>query len=94
MSNETPAIDTPVKSESSIVSLARPAIIWFGLALMALTDVIIPSVSLFWRDEPLKLSLDPNFWDAWSLCVSIYVGGRSVEKLGVSSKVTRAITGK
>jgi len=77
-----------------IVRFARPAIIWFGLCLMALTDVVIPCVSLIWRSEPLKLSLDPHFWEAWTMIVSLYVGGRSVEKLGVSSKITKAITGK
>jgi len=80
--------------EGKITKWARPAIVWFGLVMMALTDVIIPLVSYCLTGNPLKLSMDPNFWDAWSLCVSIYVGGRSVEKMGVSNKITRAISGK
>lgn len=84
----------PRKDEHFVVRFARPAIVWSGLVLMALTDVIIPCASLLWRSEPLKLSLDPHFWEAWTMIVSLYVGGRSIEKLGVSSRITKAITGK
>ena len=71
-----------MSTESRLIKFARPAIIWSGLILLTLTDVIIPTASLFWRPEPLKLTLDPNFWNAWTFCVSIYVGGRSFEKIG------------
>lgn len=67
-----------------LVKWARPALIWSGLVMSALTDVLIPLVSYYTTGKELKLSLDPNFWDAWSLCVAIYVGGRTVEKIDLA----------
>lgn len=65
---------------------ARPGILWLGMISMFLTDIALPVASKILNLDLPKLTLDPNFWDAWSWAVSIFVAGRSIEKIGLPAK--------
>lgn len=76
--------------EDKLTRWARPAIVWLGLIFTALTDVILPTVSQIFDLGLPKLTIDANFWDAWAIAVGLYVGGRSVEKIGLPGKKQNA----
>ncbi len=68
--------------ENKLIRWARPALLWLGMVAMVLTDILLPSVSHFLGLGLPKLTVDKNFWDAWTFAVSIYIGGRTIEKIG------------
>lgn len=72
---------------------ARPGIVWAGLLFIFFTNVFLPAAAYFSGKEVPKFELDPNFWDAWTIAVSVWAGGRSLEKLGFRSRALNMITG-
>lgn len=78
-------ITAEMQSGDRFTRWARPAIVWAGLAFICLTNVALPSYAFFTSKPFPDLKLDPNFWDAWTIAVSVWAGGRSLEKMGVKN---------
>jgi hypothetical protein len=87
---------------------ARPTVIYAGLAMMFLTEVLIPAIVKIIQAFRVgqitevqieaihqigQLDLPPEFWVAWGGVVSVYAVGRSAEKRGAVNKVVEWITG-
>lgn len=67
--------------EGKLIKWARPALLWVGILGVVVTDIILPAVSWFLGLGIPKFTIDANFWTAWSLAASLYIGGRSWEKI-------------
>ena len=78
---------------------ARPAIVYFGLVAIGLNHVILPWVAWFMveiLDKATKLptiGLPEEFWYTWGGVCSIWIWGRSKEKMGARDKMVSMITG-
>lgn len=66
---------------------ARPTIVYAGLAMIAFNYCAAPLLGLD------ALALPTEFWVAWGGVVGIYSVGRSYEKHGGQTAISRAITG-
>lgn len=71
----------------SYTKRARPTIIYAGLAMMAWNYCVCPLFGY------TLLALPDEFWFAWGGVVGVYSFGRTMEKRGEPSAVTRAATG-
>ena len=74
---------------------ARPAVVYAGLFFILLIHVVAPLVAFFHGDMANleKLKLPDEFWWAWTGVVSVWVFGRSYEKVNSPSVISQAITG-
>jgi hypothetical protein len=78
---------------------ARPSIVYFGLAAIGLNHVILPWVAWFMVEILGKTSklpvigLPEEFWYTWGGVCSIWIWGRSKEKMGTRDKMISMITG-
>jgi hypothetical protein len=82
-----------MQTGDKVTRWARPGIVWAGLLFMGMTNVLIPSAAFFMSRPMPTLNMDPHFWDAWTIVVSVWAGGRSLEKMGVPNPVAK-LTGK
>jgi hypothetical protein len=79
---------------------ARPSIVYFGLAAIGLVNVLLPVLAWIYLISTGKalsnmptIALPEQFWLTWGGVCSIWIIGRSSERLGVAGKVVQAITG-
>lgn len=84
---------------------ARPTIIYTGLAMYVLNSVVFPKLAVFaalFSDPELQkividalqpVDIPSSFAIAWGGIVSIYAGGRTLEKRGARNAMTQAMTG-
>ena len=84
---------------------ARPTIIYSGLAMFILNDVIFPKLAIlaaFMDDEVSRdiviaalapIAISPVFITSWAGIVAIYAGGRTLEKRGIKNAAVEAMTG-
>lgn len=87
LSSREKIITAEMQSGDRFTRWARPAIVWAGLSFIFLTNVLLPSYA-FIAEKPFPdLKLDSNFWDAWTIAVSVWAGGRSLEKMGVRNPI-------
>lgn len=79
---------------------ARPSIVYFGLAVIGLNHVILPWVGWFLieiLEKTTKLPvivLPEEFWYTWGGVCSVWVWGRTKEKVGAKNKLISSIVGK
>ena len=85
---------------STAVKMARPSIIYVGLALMCLNYGLIPLLASLGLAELQKVTLPVEFWAGWTTVVGIYAIGRTAEKrglptngIGIPKKVSRMLEG-
>lgn len=83
-----------MQTGDKVTRWARPGIVWAGLIFMGLTNVLIPSAGFFTGRGMPELRMDPHFWEAWTVVVSVWAGGRSLEKMGVKNPVAGLLGGK
>lgn len=79
---------------------ARPSIVYFGLLAIGLVHVALPILAwilLMLTGKPLtsmpNITLPEEFWYTWGGVCSIWIIGRSSERVGAANKVVSAITG-
>ncbi len=73
---------------------ARPTVVYFGLVLIGVNYCVFPVLAAFADyNGPLALPLPTEFWAAWGGIVATWSIGRSAEKRGASSPISRMITG-
>lgn len=73
---------------------ARPTVVYAGLAFIGINYVLVPIIGQLFGDghmQPFELPME--FWAGWSGIVATWSLGRSYEKRGASSNLSRAITG-
>ena len=72
---------------------ARPTVIYIGLLAIMINYVFAPIFFYFTGRGIPTFNLPGEFWIAWGGIVSVYAIGRSTEKSGFKSKITKLITG-
>jgi len=73
---------------------ARPMVVYAGLVFILVIHVLIPFIAfLQGKPAPTDLKLPTEFWWAWTGVVSVWVLGRSYEKVNVPSTVSKILTG-
>jgi hypothetical protein len=78
---------------------ARPTIVYFGLVAIGLNHVVLPWVerlAMIFMEKQLNLppiALPEEFWYTWGGVCSIWIWGRSKEKMGAKNKIVSMITG-
>jgi len=78
---------------------ARPSIVYFGLAVIGLNHVVLPWAAWFLvkvfsvNAELPEIELPTEFWYTWGGVCSVWVWGRSQEKIGAKDKIISLITG-
>jgi len=72
---------------------ARPSILYGGLLFIFLNHVFAPILGAFTGVKIPDMSLPSEFWMAWTGICATYSIGRSMEKRGNESKITKLITG-
>ncbi len=77
----------------SYTKRARPTVVYAGLGFIAFNYCFVPIISKVIGADITPLDLPQEFWYGWSGIVATWSIGRSAEKRGASSKLTRAITG-
>jgi len=78
----------------SYTKRARPTIVYSGLAFIFLVYVIVPVIAyISGANEMPGIKLPAEFWWAWGTVVGVYGVGRSVEKMGITNKLTNFMTG-
>lgn len=87
------------QADGAFTKNARPSVLYGGLALVIIIHGILPMLSVAFGGDGLfngsvpNLSLPDEFWWTWGTVSSVYVGGRSAEKRGVTNSIISAITG-
>jgi hypothetical protein len=97
-----------LQQDDAYTKRARPSVVYAGLAFIFLNYVFIPGIQYLTGHATAKCSqngqdsvchveggitLPQEFWWAWAGVVGTWSIGRSFEKVGVSNKATRMITG-
>ena len=77
----------------SYTKRARPTVVYAGLVFIAFNYVIVPIISDLFGTRMPAFELPEEFWYGWSGIVATWSVGRSFEKSGASSRVSRAVTG-
>ncbi len=72
---------------------ARPTVVYAGLIFICFNYCIVPALSKFFCAPVEPFVLPTAFWAGWSGIVGTWSIGRSVEKRGIQTRFTRAITG-
>lgn len=80
-------IEAESRSGSRYTANARPTVVYVGL-LIYLANALLPMFGFAQQVE-----IDPNFTYVWGGVCSVWVAGRSAEKMGQFGKVSSAITG-
>lgn len=80
--------------EDPFTKRARPMVVYAGLCFIFLIHVVLPMIS-FCISRPMPgLSLPDYFWQVWGGICSVWMIGRSAEKLGLGGATTKAVTGR
>jgi hypothetical protein len=74
---------------------ARPAVVYAGLAFIFVLHVLLPALTYLGVGTPPAQapSLPTEFWWAWTGVVSVWMIGRSYEKVNRPGKLSSLITG-
>lgn len=96
LTSRTDIIKAEMAQGDNYTKRARPTIIYAGLLFICIVYVIVPVLAYISgtpQAEMPTIELPDQFWWAWGTVVGVYGAGRSAEKLGVTNKLTNAITG-
>lgn len=80
-------IEAESRSGSRYTANARPTVVYVGVLIYFL-NAVMPMFGIAQQVE-----IDPNFTYVWGGICSVWVAGRSAEKMGQFGKVSSAITG-
>ena len=72
---------------------ARPTVVYAGLVFIFFNYVLVPTIQSLTGATIQSFELPVEFWAAWGGIVATWTIGRTAEKRGASSRMTRAITG-
>ena len=72
---------------------ARPTVVYMGLVFIGFNYCVIPLIQQFAGIAVKPFDLPSEFWYGWSGIVATWSLGRSVEKVGIQNKATKAVTG-
>ena len=102
------AIVAELQQDDTYTKRARPSVVYAGLAFIFLNYVVVPGIQYLTGHAVVKctpagqdsschiesgITLPQEFWWAWAGVVGTWSIGRSFEKVGVSNRATRLITG-
>ena len=73
---------------------ARPTVVYAGLLFTFINYVLVPIISEIIGTRIPPFDLPTAFWAGWSGIVATWSIGRSVEKRGIRTQLTRMITGQ
>jgi hypothetical protein len=97
-----------LQQDDTYTKRARPSVVYAGLAFIFINYVLIPGVQYLTghasahcqqNGQPAICAVDggitlpQEFWWAWAGVVGTWSIGRSFEKVGISNRATRMITG-
>lgn len=88
-----------LKQDDRYTKRARPTVVYAGLVLLAINNMVLPWIATFAGMHQLpQINFPPEFWYGWSGIVATWAIGRSVEKVKSSQgtpldSITKAITG-
>jgi len=83
-----------MKQKDNYTKRARPTVVYAGLAFIGLVHVLFPILSYLSGETPPELALPTQFWYTWGGVVSVWMIGRTQEKMGNGeNKVVKMITG-
>jgi hypothetical protein len=89
-------IQAELQQGDNFTKRARPMVVYAGLVFIFVNYVVLPPIFAL-AGKPLGPSgvfdLPSNFWTAWGGIVATWSIGRSFEKVGVSNRMVRMITG-
>jgi len=77
----------------SYTKRARPTVVYAGLVFIFFNYVLVPTIQSLAGTNIQPFDLPVEFWAAWGGIVGTWTIGRTAEKRGASSRLTRAITG-
>jgi len=69
-------------------------VVYAGLALALVNNVVLPWTSHFTGSAPPSIQLPTEFWIAWGGVVGTWVIGRTAERRGLQSRIVEGITGR
>jgi hypothetical protein len=72
---------------------ARPTVVYAGLALVLVNNVILPWVAHFTGSVIPAIDIPGVFWTGWSGITATWFIGRSAERRGVQNKFVAMATG-
>lgn len=72
---------------------ARPTVVYFGLVMIGVNYLIVPTLSMLNVGEVINFPLPTEFWAAWGGIVATWAVGRSAEKIGIKNKAVQGVTG-
>ncbi len=75
---------------------ARPMVVYAGLFFIFIVHVVIPLLAFISPEKSYNKTtfiLPEQFWWAWSSVVSVWVLGRSYEKINAPNMISKIITG-
>ena len=99
ISSQKDIIVAEMNQGDTFTKRARPSIVYFGLAAIGLNHVVLPwvawfAVEIFGKEATLpSIELPTEFWYTWGGVCSIWIWGRSKEKMGSKDKLLSMITG-
>lgn len=86
-------IVSELKQDDIYTKRARPTIVYIGLVCIVIVHVLFPIITFFTGKTPPDIALPEEFWWMFSGVCSVWVFGRSAEKIGSSSSIVKKITG-
>lgn len=83
-----------LQQDDKYTKRARPTVVYAGLLLLAINNMVLPWVAYFVGKATLPtVEFPPEFWVGWSGIVATWAIGRTVEKkAAIQSKEPDAIT--
>lgn len=78
---------------NAFTKCARPAVVYFGLIVIAINHVIGPWAAYLADKAIPAIELPTDFWVAWGGIVATWSIGRTFEKVGAKNKAVSVITG-
>ena len=100
ISSQKDILVAELNQSDNFTKRARPSIVYFGLVAIGLNSVLLPwaawfMIEIFGKAVELPvIALPEEFWYTWGGVCSVWVWGRSKEKMGANSKIVSMITGK
>jgi len=70
-----------LKQDDKYTKRARPTIIYMGLIVLVVNNVLLPWISHFIGSAPPAIAIPAEFWYAWAGVTGVYAFGRTKEKL-------------
>ena len=93
LSSKEKILVAELQQGDSYTKRARPTVVYAGLVFIFFNYILVPVAQSLFGAEVAPFPLPGYFWGAWGGIVGTWTIGRSFEKRGASSKLSRAVTG-